>query len=128
MEDRMMGREKNLVGRRGENIALHFLKRKGYKILGTNVRTPLGEIDLVAKHRDIIVFVEVKTRSTSSFGPPYLAITWEKKRKLIQNALCYLKKRRLIYSDWRIDVVSININYEGETENIELIENAVEEN
>lgn len=123
-----MGRENGRIGKIGEDIAMTFLERKGYKILDVNARTPLGEIDIVARQKAATVFIEVKTRATSSLGPPYLNITGAKQRRIIRNALCYLKKRGLVFSDWRIDVVSVKLNGRYELESIELIENAVEDN
>jgi putative endonuclease len=112
---------------RGEKMAVKFLKKNGYKILKTNFRTPLGEIDVIARQKDVTVFVEVKTRISSSFGPPCLSVTRAKQRHIINNALCYLKGRGLVYSNWRIDVVSIKLDHEYKAKSIELIENAVEE-
>ena len=122
-----MGRENRIIGGLGENIALGFLKRKGYKILETNFRTCFGELDAIAKQKDFIVFVEVKTRATTSLGPPHLSVTKLKQRHLIKNALVYLKMRNLVDVDWRIDIVSVTLNYNNEAEKIELIENAVAE-
>ena len=123
-----MGRGNRAIGITGERIALEFLKKKGYEILETNYRTPFGEIDIIAMHGDSTVFVEVKTRATCSLGPPYLAVTRAKQRHMINNALSYLKRRGLVNSNWRIDVVSIRLDYDYEAQGIELIENAVEEN
>ena len=100
-----MGRENRRIGKIGEDIAMMFLEQKGYKILGVNVRTFLGEIDVVAKQKETIVFIEVKTRATSSLGPPFLNVTGSKQKHMIRNALCYLKWHGCIDSDWRIDVV-----------------------
>ena len=122
-----MGRENMIVGKLGERIALGFLKRSGYRILETNFRTPFGELDVVARHKGHIVFVEVKTRASTSLGPPYLSVTRSKQRHIIRNALAYLKRRNLVDSNWRIDVVSVTLNQEHEVADIELIENAVEE-
>jgi putative endonuclease len=123
-----MGRESRTTGAVGERIASGFLKKLGYRILGSNFRTPFGEIDIVAKHKGVIVFVEVKSRTTSSFGPPYLAVTKSKERHIVKNALFYLKRHRFINACWRIDIVSVKLNYERKLESIELIENAVEDN
>jgi putative endonuclease len=123
-----MGREKKMTGAAGEKIALGFLKKLGYRILGSNFRTPFGEIDIVAKHKGIIVFVEVKSRVTSSFGPPYLSVTKAKEWHIIKNALFYLKRRRIVNAYWRIDIVSVKLTYDLRLESIELIENAVEDN
>ena len=122
-----MGRENKEIGKIGEDIAMAFLEQKGYKILDANVRTPLGEIDVVARQKETTIFIEVKTRTTSSLGPPYLNVTREKQMHLIRNALCYLKRYGRINSDWRIDVVSVKLNGCYELESVELIENAVED-
>lgn len=123
-----MGRGNRVTGITGEREAVEFLKRKGYRILETNFRTPFGEIDVIAKHGDFTVFVEVKTRASSSLGPPFLSVTKAKQRRMVKNALSYLKGRGLIDSSWRIDVVSVTIDYHNNAADIELIENAVEEN
>jgi len=123
-----LGRENKITGRVGEKIAFGFLRRKGYKIITTNYRTPFGEIDAVAKKDDLVVFIEVKTRSSDSLGPPYLAVTGAKARHIIKNALFYLKKYDLLDSSARIDVVSIKLDCEYSAEDIEIIENAVEYN
>lgn len=123
-----MGRGNRAAGAAGEIAAITFLKEKGYRILETNARTIFGEIDIVAKKDGFTIFVEVKSRATSSLGPPYLSITKAKERHIVKNALAYLKKRKLIESRWRIDVVSVKLNYEYQVENIELFENAVEDN
>ena len=122
-----MGREKIVIGKIGERRAQEFLRKKGYKITELNYRTFFGEIDAVAKKDDFIVFIEVKTRTGSSLGPPYLSVTIRKQRQIVKNALLYLKRRGLIDSYWRIDVVSVKLNHECEVENIEIIENAVED-
>ena len=123
-----MGRERKMTGAAGERIASGFLKRLGYRILESNFRTPFGEIDIVAKHKGIIVFVEVKSRTTSSLGPPYLSVTKIKQTHIVKNALFYLARRRILNAWWRIDIVSVKLNYESKLESIELIENAVEDN
>jgi putative endonuclease len=123
-----VGRENKIIGKIGEDIAIAFLRQKGYKVLGVNVRTHLGEIDIIAKQKDVTVFVEVKTRASSSLGPPYLNVTPLKKKHLAKNALCYMKRHGRIHSSWRVDVVSVKLNMYYKMESIELIENAVEEN
>lgn len=122
-----MGRENRIIGALGEEKAGRFLKRNGYRILAKNFRTRLGEIDVVASHKDFIVFIEIKTRVTSSLGPPYLSVTRAKKRHVVLCALAYLKRHNLIDSNWRIDIVSVKLDKEYNVENIEIIENAVED-
>lgn len=123
-----MGRENKIVGAAGELIARRYLLDKGYKVIGRNVRTPFGEIDIVGRHKGFIVFVEVKSRLSDSLGPPFLSVTKEKMRHMIKNALFYLKKHGLFWSDWRFDVVSVKLNSLYEAESVEHFENAVEDN
>ena len=123
-----MGRERKTTGEAGEIIASAYLKKLGYRILESNFRTPFGEIDIVARLRRVIVFVEVKSRTTSSFGPPYLSVTKSKARHILKNALFYLKRLKISNTDWRIDIVSVKLNYSLGLESIELIENAIEDN
>lgn len=122
-----MGRGNRMIGECGEKIALSHLKRMGYRILESNFRTPFGEIDIVAKLGRVIVFVEVKSRATSSLGPPYLSVTRAKERHIIKNALFYLKRKNMLGADWRVDIVSVKLDHGGVPESIELIENAVED-
>jgi putative endonuclease len=121
-----MGRGNRDTGRSGEKTAAAFLRRSGYKITGANVRTPFGELDLVAEQGGYTVFVEIKTRVTDSFGPPSLSITWIKQAHIIRNALWYLKRYGLIDTLWRIDIVSVKLDPLHRLEYIEVIENAVE--
>ena len=123
-----MGREKRLCGSSGEAIASDFLKKKGYRIIAKNLRTPFGEIDIVTRHAGLTVFVEVKTRTTSSLGPPYISITGKKIRHIIKNSAFYMRRHNLSDSQWRVDIVSVKLNRDYKPEKIELIENAIEEN
>lgn len=122
-----MGRGNRITGICGEEAAKKFLLKRGYKILEVNFRTPLGELDIIAKHRSITVFVEVKSRISSSLGPPVLNVTRKKIRHIVKNAQYYLKLKDLAHSMWRIDIVCVKLNYDCEVERVELIENAVEE-
>ncbi len=94
------------LGSTGEDIAANYLKKKGYKILHRNYKTPLGEADIIVKDKDTIVFVEVKARSSGAFGQPFEAVDYRKQEKLKKIALYYLKHNR-IESPVRFDVVSI---------------------
>jgi len=122
-----MGRKMRDTGSAGERVASAHLRKIGYRICQANFRTPFGEIDIVAKHKGVIIFVEVKSRITSSFGPPYLSVTRLKERHIIKNALFYLKKHRIPEADWRIDIVSVKLDDQCKSESIEVIENAVED-
>lgn len=120
-----MSRENILTGAIGEEMAANFLKRIGYRIIERNFRTKFGEIDIVAKIGAVFVFVEVKTRLSSSLGPPLLSVTKRKEEKIIKNALIYLNRHNQDDAYWRIDIVSVKLNNDSGTDSIELIENAV---
>ncbi len=116
------------VGMQGEDAAARFLRRKGYSIIGRNVKTFVGEIDIVAKRDSFTIFIEVKARKTESLGPPYLSITNKKKRKLIQCALCYLKMKDIQDVPWSIDVISVEFDESsGRIKKMEHFEDAIEE-
>ena len=80
---------KKVLGRKGEKLAEKFLKEKGYTLLKRNFRTPFGEADLIMQDGDEIVFIEVKTRTSETFGAPREAVGKEKQRRYYQIALCY---------------------------------------
>ncbi len=98
---------KKLLGRAGEIKAAEFLKREGYKILHTNYKTSLGEIDIIAMDGETIVFVEVKTRSSDAFGAPSEAVNVKKRQKYFRVSLEFLKKQGKMDSPARFDVVEI---------------------
>ena len=118
-----MSKEKIILGATGENIAAEFLKKGGYSILDNNFRTNLGEIDIVAKDKDCICFIEVKTRTSQDKGTPEEAITRQKQKKLSQLAIIYLKNKKLLNHSARFDVVSV-IKDGAEEDKIEIIKNA----
>lgn len=90
----------------GEQRARAFLVEKGWPILATNFRFSHGEIDIVAQDGEVIVFVEVKTRSTDEFGHPSQAVTHKKLQSLTQTAIAFLKQRHLT-NDFRFDIISV---------------------
>ena len=113
------------VGKNGEDIAAEYLLRLGFRIAGRNIRTPFGELDIVATRLGKTVFVEVKTRISEDFGPPHLSITGKKKRHLLKSAMFYLLRKGMCGSPCRIDVISINLTDEGKMIKLEHIANAV---
>ena len=115
-------REKKELGRRGEEVAFRFLKKRGYRIIEKNYACKMGEMDLIAKEKDTLVFIEVKTRTSALFGPPQLAVNFSKQRQLSKVALNYLKEKHLEEVKARFDVVAILLG--GKEEEIELIRNA----
>ncbi len=113
----------NLIGSKGEDLAVKFLEGKGYRIISRNYKTPIGEIDIIAEDKGTLVFVEVKTRSGNSFGYPFEAVNTKKQHKLKNLALLYLKKKKIDCAV-RFDVLSISI-VKGKNE-IEHIKDAFE--
>ena len=98
---------KKFLGRAGEIKAADFLKKKGYKILEKNYKTYIGEIDLIAKDGETLVFVEVKTRVNDEYGAPSQAVDLKKQEKYYKVATEYLVKHKQTESLCRFDVVEI---------------------
>ena len=115
------------TGRLGENLAGNFLKERGYHILETNYRCPHGEIDIIARHEDCLVFIEVRTKKSRSFGSPEESITRAKKERLIASAWHYQQSLENMPLMWRIDFVAVELGRNNKLKRIELIENAVGE-
>lgn len=95
------------LGRWGEELALHWLIDQGLEILIKSYRTPHGEIDLIMKDRDQIVFIEVKTRTNTKLGFPEDAITIKKFGHIVDCASYYFQQNPDLSEDWRIDVIAI---------------------
>ena len=113
------------LGHWGESLAVEYLTEQGYKIIDRNARTSYGEIDIVARQEDHIVFVEVKTRSSTNFGYPEEAITARKRVHLIEASQAYLQEHPELGGDWRIDVIAIQRMDSREAPLIEHFENAI---
>ena len=96
----------NTLGHKGEELAVEFLKQLGYAIIETNWQEKKFEIDVIAKDKNELVFVEVKTRSTNYFGNPEESVTLSKQKHLIEGANYYLETNE-IDLDCRFDVVAI---------------------
>ena len=111
----------------GEKLAKNFLKKRGYRVLETNYRCPEGEIDIIAKHRDSLVFIEVRTKTSLEFGSPEESITSAKMEKLRVVAARYQQTHDNLPSSRRIDVVAIELDHGGKPLRIEVVENAVGE-
>jgi putative endonuclease len=116
--------DRKRTGKKGEDIAVAYLKSRGYRIVECNYKCPLGEIDIVARDGDEIVFVEVKSRKSEEFGDPQLAVGLKKQKKVSRISLAYLKEKHLYPCNARFDVVAIKMLPDGST--VELIQNAFE--
>lgn len=93
------------IGRWGEEAAAAYLVQKGYELVAANVRTPYGEIDLVVRHAELTIFVEVKARTSASFGLPEVAISVRKLEHMVHAAEHYASQNELDH--WQIDVISV---------------------
>lgn len=97
-----------IIGQFGEEHAQNFLKKMGWKILATNYHySRFAEIDIIAKDKDVIVFVEVKTRSTTAFGHPFEAVSKSKLQNIFKAGLAYLQTTKESYKSYRIDIISV---------------------
>lgn len=110
------------VGSQGETIARRFLQRRGLRIVDRNWRTRSGEIDLICRDRDTLVFVEVKARSGSAFGQPYEAVGPQKQARLRRLAEEYIAEHALGDCPVRFDVLSVR--FDSKPDGVEHIEGA----
>jgi len=123
----------------GEDLAAVYLEKKGYRILGRNIRSAYGEIDLVACQeiqseflngiqapiKLLTVFVEVKTRSSTSYGYPEQSINIRKRAHLLACAQEYIRQHPDLEGEWRVDVIAILRTDQGLPPQIDHFENAV---
>ena len=113
------------LGKHGEDLACRELRRRGYAILARRYRARWGEIDIVAREDDTLVFVEVKTRRNAGFGGPSAAVNFTKQRRLINMARSYLMGVQGPEPPCRFDVVGVTVAT-GEQPGVEVIVNAFE--
>lgn len=103
------------TGDKGEQFAANYLKRLGYKIIAVKYRAKTGEIDIIAKDKEFLVFAEVKTRRSTAYGLPAEAVNYRKQQKIINTALCFLKQRGITDSACRFDILEIYLGTEAIT-------------
>ena len=115
------------LGKQGENLAFRFLKEKGFKILERNYRAPWGEIDIIAREKACLAFIEVKARKSILFGHPFEYVGEKKQKKILLTAQHYLTKMNWHSEEIRFDVVSIHLPEDGSPAHVELIRNAFSE-
>ncbi|NLG26410.1 MAG: YraN family protein [Chloroflexi bacterium] len=109
------------LGRYGEDLAVRLLEERGYVILQRNWRSSVGEVDIVARDGDCLVFVEVKTRRGHGAGYAEEAMTPRKAARLTELGQLYLAEQGLSDIDWRIDLLAIELGARGETERVNLV-------
>lgn len=120
-----MTRAKISLGKLGEDLAAKKLVELGYSLIAHNYRCAYGEIDLIARHGDQLVFVEVRTRRGTDFGTPEESITARKQAHLIVAAQNYLQENTVGDVHWRIDVVAVEMTKDGKLLRVDVLENAV---
>ncbi len=116
---------RRLFGQEGESAAEQYLRHKGYRIVARNLRSSVGELDLVAEDGQVLVFVEVMARRTDAFGGAIHAVHQRKQEKLIQLAAQYLARHHLKDRPCRFDVVLLQ-GTDAVASQIEHIQNAFE--
>jgi putative endonuclease len=112
----------NPTAKLGEDLACEYLKKLGFKILERNYRRTYGEIDIIALEKDVLAFIEVKTRTSNLFGSPLESITYWKLKSLIKTAQYYKMTHKNLPEALRIDAVSVILNGQ-EVQSIELTRN-----
>lgn len=120
-----MTRARQALGRLGEQLAARALESRGYALIARNVRTPMGEIDLVARDGDWWVFVEVRCRRGTAYGRPEDSLTARKRAHLLAAAQHYLNARQLTGVPWRVDFVAVAFTPAGALERVEVIPHAL---
>jgi putative endonuclease len=118
--------KRETLGDLGERLAADYLRGLGFEIVARQHLSQIGEIDLIARDGDTIVFVEVKTRQSTAAGLPTEAITPHKQRQMTRAALAYLKRHDLLECRARFDVVAIVLSPDGAKPQITHYRNAFE--
>ncbi|MBI2858943.1 MAG: YraN family protein [Chloroflexi bacterium] len=117
--------DRKKLGSLGEQLAAKHLKKNGYRIIERNYHCREGEIDIVARQKNTLVFVEVRTKTGLGYGTPEESVTRAKKQKMAAAAFRYLRTNGNPEAEWRIDLVAVQFDRTGKLTRIEIIENAV---
>lgn len=112
------------IGSYGEDLAVNYIKNLGYIILQKNFKCKIGEIDIVAKDSEYIVFAEVKTRYNNKYGMPCEAVTPYKQNKIFKTAQFYIMINNINSFKFRFDVIEVLLDYNNAENHIRLIKNA----
>jgi putative endonuclease len=107
------------IGQAGEGVAARYLERQGYIILERNFRLRLGEVDIIARDGKDLVFIEVKTRRTNTFGSPFEAVNVRKQQQIAKVAAAYVQGKEISV---RFDVVAVYLK--GQAVQVEVVKNA----
>ncbi len=118
-----MSLEKKIIGTRGEQIASDYLLKKGYKIIARNFRIRYGELDIICIKDNVLIFVEVKTRTDAQYGTPEEAVTPRKLREIILTSQFYIAGHKGLPERQRIDVIAIVCDAGGKVSSLKHLEN-----
>jgi len=114
------------MGKLAEDLSCRFLKTKGYRIIERNFRSRYGEIDVIARKNNILIFLEIRSKSGSGFGIPEESLTAGKRQRLISTIMSYLDTHNNLPLDWRVDFVAVDLDpASGKANRIEIYENAL---
>jgi len=112
------------TGRSGEDLAVQYLEQQGYTILERNYRLRIGEVDIIARDEEYLVFIEVKTRRSKRFGSPFEAVDIRKQQQIVKVAAAYVREREIPV---RFDAVAVHL-MSGQDIRVEVLKNAFEGN
>ena len=118
--------KRKTTGMIGEKLAADFLTKQGYEIVETNYRCKEGEVDIIAKDGEFLVFIEVRTKNSRTFGSPEESVTARKKEHLKNVAARYQETHDGLPLQWRIDFVAVELDGTAKPSRLEVIKNAVE--
>ena len=118
--------ETQKVGQLGEDIAVKFLMKQGYEIIDRNFTQKCGELDIVAKNKGKVHFIEVKTVSCESFYRPEENVSPRKLKRMARAIQIYMAQKHVSYeTDWQIDVITVILNHRNRTAKVEVLENII---
>ncbi|MEW6201225.1 MAG: YraN family protein [bacterium] len=119
--------KRRTIGNTGERAAARYLRDRGFLILHTNYRCYAGEIDIIARKLNLLVFAEVKTRSSADFAAPEESVTYSKEKKITNTASHYIDKYKLHNLECRFDIFSVYVNEKGRVTKVEHLPDAFDE-
>lgn len=106
-------------GKKGERLAREFLFHNGYTILEYNFRNKIGEIDIIAYKDNILIFIEVKSRTNLNYGYPYEAVNYKKQKKIINTSISYIKYKNIKNKQLRYDIIEVYLTNPSKINHIE---------
>lgn len=120
----MVTGHRQALGRQGETAARDYLTRRGIRILVENYTCAAGEVDLIGREKGVLVFIEVKARTSNTFGPPHLAVHRRKQRQIVRAAQWYLAEQRTPDAPSRFDVLAVTYRKDGRPPRIDWVKDA----